>query len=120
MAVTPTSIKERFPEFAAVPDSRIQFFIDDAVLYLNEARASIYYDKLLALLTAHYLALALQNETGSGGGKGLIASMSDGDSSISFATMTPGSQSEFYFNQTPYGVEFLTWRVYMSGGGIIV
>ena len=118
--VTPADIKTRYPEFADIPDARIQFFIDDAVLYLNEMRAGLYYDKILSLLVAHYLSLALQSEGGSNNSQGAVASMSVGDKSVSFATPGSVNDSQYFYQQTVYGIEFLTYRSYISGGGIVV
>jgi len=120
MAITPADFKLRYPEFANVPDSRVQLFIDDAVICLNEIRAGIYYDKLLALLTAHFLALALQQESGVDKGTGMVGSMSEGDTSISFVSPSSTSTSDYYYQQTTYGIEYLTFRNILGGGGLIV
>ena len=120
MAITPADIKTRYPEFTDVPDARIQFFIDDAVLYLNEPRSGCFYDKLLSLLVAHYLALSAQQELGNNKPNGPVSSMSEGDTSIGFATPTINNDSQYYYAQTAYGLEFLNFRSYVSGGGIIV
>lgn len=120
MSITPSEIKTRYPEFALIADARIQFFIDDAVNYLDETRAGRFYAKLLALLVAHWLALSAENEEGLNRSKGLVSSMSDGDSSIGFGSIAPNNSSEFYFQQSSYGVEFLTYRTYLSAGGLVV
>ena len=120
MSVTASDIKTRFPEFSAISDARIDFFISDAVNYLDEVRAGRFYNKLIALLVAHYLALSENTEIGLNRGTGLVNSMSDGDSSIGFGTLQPNNISEFYLQQTTYGVEFLTYRSFISGGGLIV
>lgn len=120
MSITPADVKLRFPEFNATLDARIQLFIDDAVLYLNETRAGLYYNKLLALLTAHYLALADHTESGRSMAKGTPTSYTVQDTSISFATRNMSSSDVSYFTQTAYGVEFLTYLTYTGAGGLIV
>lgn len=120
MAVTPTDIKNRYPEFADIPDARIQIFIDDAVVCVNEQRAGIYYDKLISLLTAHMLALALQTEQGINKGTGMVGSMSEGDTSISFSSPSSTSTADYYYQQTAYGIEYLSYRNILGGGGLIV
>lgn len=120
MAITPADIKNRFPEFVDVSDARIQFFIDDAVLYLNEARAGLYYNKLLSLLVAHYLTLANKSAEGGNTGAGLVSSYSVGDTAISFSNPQVYTDSQLYFQQTAYGIEYLTYATYSAGGGLVV
>jgi hypothetical protein len=118
--ITAADIKTRFPEFANVVDSRIEFFITDAVNYLNESRAGRFYNKLLSLLVAHWLTLSAETETGLKRGRGLVLSESQGEKSTSFGSFAAKNLSEFYFQQTAYGTEFLIFRSFVAGGGTIV
>lgn len=118
--VTPATVKLRFLEFANIADSRIQIFIDKALLFLDQGRAGVYYNELISLLTAHYLALSQKTESGNNASVGITSSMSEGDTSIGFTSLTPTNNTQFYYQQTPYGVEFLSFKLYIGGGASIV
>lgn len=105
--MTPTEFKARFPEFDSVDDSRIQVFIDDAELELDEGVWGTWYEKGLAYLTAHFLTIANQTAAGASGSTGgPVASRSVGDVSISFARGASTGATEDYFNSTSYGQEY--------------
>lgn len=110
MTVTVASFKVRFPEFSSESDTRIQLFLDDAVVVLNEAYWGVKYDLGLNYYTAHSLALAnkatASGGSGSSGGGGAISSRSVDGTSVSYATMTPNSGTEAYYSQTSYGREY--------------
>ncbi|NIV93798.1 DUF4054 domain-containing protein [candidate division KSB1 bacterium] len=121
MAVTPTTFKDRYPEFSSESDSRIQIFIDDAELELEESRWGDLYDRGLSALTAHLLAIANKNAAGSGSGTALagkLASRTVGSVSVSFNSgQSTGSTEDFYLS-TSYGAEY--WRLAkMVGMGIV-
>ena len=116
MAVTPTTFKVRFPEFASETDARIQLFLDDAVLILNEAYWDVKYDLGVNYYTAHKLALANKTEasggSGSSGGGGRVSGKAVDGVSISYAVFTPDDGTEAYFAQTAYGREY--WALMKS------
>lgn len=118
--ITPADIRTRFPEFAALSDSLIQQYLDDAYLEVNQARADIYYDLMIYYLVAHYLALSLSATSGQNRGTGTVGSMSVGDTSISFSSITPDGNIDFYYQQTQYGIRFLKYLTFCSAGGMIV
>jgi hypothetical protein len=118
--ITPAEVKTKFPEFTDVDDTVIQSYIDDAYLEVNEARAGRYYEIILYYLIAHYIALSLAATDGNNRGSGLIASMAVGDTSIGFSTIQSQSNSDFYYQQTQYGLRFLRYQTFCGGGGLIV
>jgi hypothetical protein len=113
MAVTPTLFKTRFPEFDGIDDSRIQIFIDDAILMLYEPYWGTKYELGIYYLTAHYLSSAVFSENsivGAAVSSGLVASKSVDGSSISFTNATPSNQSDAYFLSTAYGQRYIALR----------
>jgi len=121
--MTAEEFKLRFPEFAAVPDGRVDLFIADATIELCPTRWGARYEKGLAYLAAHYLAIALKNEAAGGAGSTVspLASRSVGDVSVSFATGSSGSagKGEEFYNSTAYGQEY--WALMqLVGIGVVV
>ncbi|MEJ2568888.1 MAG: DUF4054 domain-containing protein [candidate division WOR-3 bacterium] len=80
MAITPSEFKERFEEFASTSDSRIQIFIDKALL----------------------------NISGGEPVTGVVSSRKIGDVSVTFMVPTAlqGDVATFFYNQTAYGQEY--------------
>lgn len=107
MAIDPASFKIRFPEFASVDDSRIQLFIDDAVIILNETYWGTKYDLGLYYLTAHFLTLGNESEAGSDGPTGPVTSQAVDGTNISFGIKSSDSGWENYIGSTVYGQRYL-------------
>ena len=108
--ITPAQFKTRFPEFVSEDDARVQLFIDDSVLVLNEVYWDAKYDLGLSYLTAHYLALGNQTESGNAsvGKTGPVQSRAVDGASVSYgAGAVPKDQSEGYYLQTAYGQRYL-------------
>ena len=105
--ITATSFKVRFPEFAAVLDARIEIFIDDAVLILNEVYWGTKYDLGLNYLTANYLTLGEKSSGGSTGSNNEIASRGVDGTSVSYNNVTLDSLSDSYYTSTSYGQRYL-------------
>lgn len=108
--VTPATIKARFPEFATVDDSKIQIFIDDAILILNETFWGTKYDLGVSYLAAHFLSLALSSEAGAASAIGAVSSRAVDGVSISYSTMTPENHGDAYYSSTMYGQRYLALR----------
>lgn len=124
-APTPADFKTRFPEWAAIDDSRIQFFIDDAVLEVGAGPWGTLYEKGVLLLAAHFLTLdqiAQGNKTPPGSLDGNVTSRSVGDVSVSFglSSTESGNTSEEYLKKTTYGVQFLRLQKRAGHGAIVV
>ena len=111
MALTPdTGFLTRFPEFTAVAEARIQFFLDEALLEITESNWGDFYTKALNLMTAHLLTLADLTSGATGGATGSVgpvASRGVGDVNVSFGLSATQSatSSDAWFNSTPYGQE---------------
>ena len=114
MAITPASFKARFPEFASVSDARVQVFIDDAELELNETCWGDLYNKGLSYLTAHFLSLGEGSSNGDANPQNVLTSRSVGDVSVGFQAASTLSTDEAYFGSTVYGQEY--WRMLMQVG----
>jgi hypothetical protein len=122
MAITPADFKIRFEEFESVPDSKIQFWLNDALLEVGESAWSELYEKGVFLLAAHLLSLDLSNqdEDESGGATGNVTSRSVGDVSVSFAKATSDSSSDDWYLQTSYGTEYLRLKKRMGMGIVAI
>ena len=110
MSITPATFKTRFPEFASEDDARVQLFLDDAVVILNEPYWGAKYDLGQSYLAAHYLALANQTASGENpeGTAGPITGRSVDGTSVSFAGGAAAkNQAEAYYMQTSYGQRYL-------------
>lgn len=102
-----TIFKTRFPEFDSVTDARIDLFIADAVVELEESSWGTRYDIALSYLTAHLLALANETASGNTGGIGPVASASADGLSVSYSRPTYSSTTSAYWESTSYGREFM-------------
>jgi hypothetical protein len=58
MALTPTTFRARYPEFASAPDPLLQVFLDDALTRIDTTVWGLKADMGQGLLTAHLLAIA--------------------------------------------------------------
>ena len=114
MATDPTQFKARFTEFDSVLDPRIQIFLDDAALVMDESVWGDAFDTGQAYLAAHYLALATRSSVGGGGGAGVSGPITgrtvDGVSTSYGSSQSVGganSQTAGYYNLTQYGQRYL-------------
>ena len=123
MAIVPSDVKTRFPEFSAVADARVQTFIDKALLHLDESLWGTYFIEGQLYLTAHFLSLSLTTDSSGGSSPGVsgpVASRSIGDVSVSFVVPDSSNttESSVFYGKTPYGQEY--WRmVKIVGEGIV-
>jgi len=106
--VTPTNIKARFPEFDSEDDSRIQVFIDDAGVILNEYHWGDKYDLGVSYYVAHSLAIANRATTSSGSDvvSGRISSKSVDGVSVSYTDDIGVGGGSVEFQKTLYGQKF--------------
>lgn len=113
-----TAFKIRYPEFAAVSDSKLSACFDDAGLYLSNTDVSPVQNvtrrtQLLWMLTAHISFLG--GATSPGGAArpvGRVSQAAEGSvsASLDYTPATPGSGA--WFNQTTYGAMF--WQATTS------
>ena len=108
--IDPAAVKARFPEFDSIDDSRIQIFIDDAVIILNETYWGEKYDMGLSYLTAHFLALGETTEAGSASSIAPVSARAVDGTSIAFAQMTPTNEADAMYASTIYGQRYLALR----------
>lgn len=117
----PTAFKAAYPEFAAVPDSRLEYFFEIATCYLSNEPTSLVQnlrrrEVLLWLLTAHIGALAgvLTNSTGASSSQpvGRLNSARQGsvETEFDFAN-APATQQ--WFIQTQYGAAYWQATIYL-------
>lgn len=114
----PAAFKLAFPEFADVPDARLELLFGMVTAtILDNTGASPVIDvtqrsALLSLLVAHMLTLYGTGTPGAGGGSGgtapvgRLASATEGTVSTSFAYMQGGSPTADWYNQTQYGAMY--------------
>ena len=114
MEATAENIKDLFPEFSAVSDTRIENFIEIASLSLSEKVWGSSYGTGLSYLTAHLLKRA-----GAGGGvqggssnPGVVTSEKVGELQRSYAlpNFSGGSAEDSLLATTSYGAEYLRLR----------
>lgn len=125
MTITVSDFTTRFPEFVSEDSARIELFIADAELVVNETLWDVKYNLGLAYLTAHYLSLANFTEGGGGGvgsGTGTIASKSVDGVSVSYAvpTISNTSGNDDFYTQTSYGQRYLALRKTLSRAAFTV
>ncbi len=108
--ITPALFKIRFPEFDSVVDVRIQLFIEDAVLILNEAYWGVKYDLGLSYLTAHSLKLGVDSSIGNDEAATMLSGKSVDGTSVTFAAPTINDQSDAYYASSSYGQRYVQLR----------
>lgn len=102
MSVTAQDLKKLAPELETETTSRLQFFIDFAVMNVNTSYFGDKTDKAVTLLAAHFLSMANR-----GGAGGSVTSEKVGDLSTSYSAPS-GKVSESELATTAYGQMFLT------------
>ncbi len=111
MAVTIPQFRTRFPEFGGESDARIQLYLDDAGLEINDDQWGVLADRGHLYLAAHFTFLACKREAGEDVDPGQIKSEQVGEVRQSYAVSEPGADNmnqELYV--TPYGKEYLRLR----------
>lgn len=124
MAISPTDFKTRFPEFASVEDSRIQFWLDDAQLEVGAGAWGTLYEKGVFLLAAHLLQLDLDRQGNEDDSEGAdlsrVTSKKVGDVQVSFIRTAADSATEDWYLQTSYGSEYHRLKLRVGMGAIAV
>jgi len=105
MTITAQSIKLRFPEFAELDDSVVQFAVDEAAQGVDDSWIET--DKALAqsYLAAHFLAVS---ESSSDVGGRTITSESIGIISASYGAVS-GNTGSSTLVETTYGKRYLSY-----------
>lgn len=103
-------------EFNEMPDSEIEYWIDFIRPMVSKKQFGNLYNQAIALLVAHKLKMAGLGESALGelgkiGNSYVASSVSDGGSSISFASTGAGNlQADAEYAMTVYGTQYLQLR----------
>lgn len=116
---TASSIKLKFPEFAELDDSVIEFAIEEARLDVG-SNWTVGYNIALVQLTAHFIAAAQQASEDAAGDSGEIASESIGRMSISYKATSAANAVSSDLSSTTYGKRFIELRDRNFGGPEII
>ncbi len=117
---TPADLKLQFPEFAAVPDSRVSFWLDRAARSVDESWPEEDFTYARMLLAAHFMTMSglgtSAEATSVNDGSAQFRSMRIG--SLSLERFGPGGSSggAFQFSTTRYGREFRLLLRQVKGG----
>lgn len=101
-----------YPEFGYVTQPQAQSFFNRATLLVDNTPCSPICDLLqrtilLNMATAHIAALfSSQNGQGPRGVVGRISDASEGSVSVRTEYVAPKTDSQAYWNQTPYGAQY--------------
>lgn len=129
MAVTPVSFRESFPEFASLtlyPPQMVQFWLDVAVQFVNEARWATLTDLGVSLFAAHQITLQAKAQKSAAFGQtpgqntGILTSKSIDGVSASYDVSTATLQDAGHWNLSTYGVRYLQMARMMGMGPISV
>lgn len=112
MTISITNFRIRFPEFVSTGDDRIQLFLDDGILILNESYWGDKYELGVYYYAAHELSLSEKMAAGGGSSGGQVSSRSVDGVSISYTTRAADSDKEAYYAMTPYGLKY--WSLLKS------
>ena len=99
-------------EFSGMSDEDIQFWIDLQKNAASEKKFGDDYPLAVALLACHAMKMAGNGESSLGkiADTGRLASVSEGGTSVSFATTTGSTSGDAEFQLTSYGLQFITVR----------
>ena len=124
---TPTELKQRYPEFAAVSDPVIQVYLDQASEEINEEAWGSRAKTAEILLACHkaYVAGVLTASTTTGGGAaiGPVASVSVGDVSVTYAataTLAVQQGLDASLSGNKYGTEYNRLVKLAAYGGAVL
>lgn len=127
MAVTPTTFRVAFPEFADAvkyPDPQVQFYIDLSGKMMNAGRWGELLDFGAQLFVAHNLALQRARIlTANAGGtpgqaKGIQTSKSVGSVSVSYDASSVTEEGAGHWNLTIYGQQYYRLMMQIGAGPI--
>lgn len=99
-------------EFKDVSDENLEKWIEIVRPLVSKKRFGKLYEQALACLVCHKLKMAGNgsSEFGSITDIGRVSSVSEGGTSVSFATTTAGDTMDAEYKLTSYGVQYITLR----------
>lgn len=99
MAVTPGDLKQLFPEFTSIPNSRLQLYLDQAARQVNTCAWGSRADDGISYLAAHLVATMGQDQ--SAAGQGVVTQKRVGDVSAAYGYGAKTLESAY--GSTKYG-----------------
>ncbi len=108
----------RFPEFKAITDDVVVFFINDAAQELSSKKWGRLYSRGLTTLTAHLLAIYERIIENGDGANYPVTSESAGELSVSYGSTVTAQTAQYEL--TCYGQEFLRLRRLVAVGALVV
>lgn len=122
MTVTAAQFRLDFPEFADTvkyPDPMVTFWLNYAALMLNADRWATALNFGIELMTAHQVALAARNLTGTPGAILAPQSAKSVDKvAVSYDTSAVRLENAGHWNGTSYGIQFIQLARMMGAGGM--
>lgn len=99
-------------EFAEASDEEVRLWVELQKPAVSEKKFGADYHLAIALLVCHAMKMAGKGSTGFGSiaDTGRVASVSEGGTSVSFATTTAGATGDAEYQLTSYGAQFITLR----------
>lgn len=122
-----SQFRQSFPEFndtTTYPDALVQFWMTLAVSLVNAERWGELTDLGIALVTAHHLALAVNDQKMAdvGGVPGQVTGPQSSKAvdkvSASYDTAAVAIKDGGFWNATMYGVRYLSLAMMMGAGGM--
>ena len=104
------TIKDRFPEFASLSDTRINFVIEEALRFVDDSWIEADYAPALRFLVAHMLSVEGALDGGQSALQGPLTSQKLGDSSETYAAKSSIGGLDSELTATTYGQRFLALR----------
>lgn len=117
------AVRAKFPgAFDGLSDAAIDSAIAEAVLMISADKWGDWYDLGLLYLTAHLLSLFNpDSDSGDAGAAGPVTSKRVGDVAVSYGFAASASpSSDTFFNSTIYGQRYLSLRLRIQGGPLVV
>ena len=121
-APTPAEFKIRYPEFTAVTDERVQYWLTDALRYVTDGWIEA--DRAVAEMAYAAFELCKAGAGTSGGAVGDLAAMGVTDfrsasMSVSFDASVVSGKASGGYGANRYGREFLTYLRRNRGGAFL-
>lgn len=110
MSVTVASVKELFPELAAIADATVQRWLSFAEAKHNAAAFGVKSDYALKCLAAHLVELDKRRQAGATGSVAVVSSRTVGDVSTTYAVPASSSTADAALGSTLYGQMYLDLR----------
>lgn len=118
---TPAMLKARYPAFAAVDNSIIQYWLTDALRFVDTSWTEGDYAVAIMAMAAHNMARAGYGSASAGiGGAAGVESFKSGGVSIQFSADAVKAAVAGGYASTPYGQEYADLLARNKGGPRVV